>query len=1199
MSLRKMPKFLCTTLLALFVGRAIAQNASGTIVGHVKDPSGAAVVAAQVSVTNVDTHDVRTVSTNGEGDYTVPVLQPGHYEIDVTDKGFKSEKQSGIVLNVDQTVRVETTLTVGSATETVSISSQALTLDTDSAAVGQLIGSEQISELPLNGRNFQDLMLLAPGAVNNPGGEQTQYRISISGTNLSSVSVGGARGSSLGYTVDGTSILEFGYDDPMYSPSLDDIAEFDLLSKSYSAAYGYSMNQINITSKSGTNNYHGSAFEYLRNNYVDAFPHGANYQLAAGQAVPTSLLQQNQFGGSFGGPVRIPWLYNGKNKTFFFANYEGFRKNNGGSNLAGVPTSDEMKGIIDSSVLGNFTAAQAPPGVGYTQCGHTYQKGDQHPLFAPFDYPSLGIAAGCPLTDFSTSSSYTIPTSIISKLGAAIITPGLYFPAMPNVASATIGTNNYSYSSATTLKYDQQNYRVDQNIGSKDQIFFHLAWHDENEAVGSDTPVNETVTTQPARLYTLTETHEFSPNITNQVRVGYSQQKWTQGPALTITPAQVGALNWPNPFHSPGEGYPRIEYDLSDLNDGYTYGGGGAFTSSTTTEIPSTWDYSESVIWSIKRHTLSFGFGGRRSRYKVITSGSLGRINYNGEYSGDDFADSLLGASPGIDINELGPNSNPDSGTPVHLHFNVYAPYVQDDWKVSDRLTLNLGLRYEYIATPFEEQNQFDWPDYSAPGGALYAASKQIAATYGGVNPLSPSTGLLVPSPGGERGPGPAPKNNFAPRLGFAYRIFGDDKTVLRGGFGKYYDSIEDNELTQGGNLINPGLGTSFADGTDAPLSYPPLRNTDALPVAPASGELTTGSLGFLVIQDDHYKNPYLLAWNLGVERELPGANKLEVDYIANHGTNLFGRSNPNAPSQCIAINGCIASAKGPSVPVASRVPYQNMGTLVAALFDDYSNYNALDVKVEHRARDLDLVVAYTWSKALDTKSSVAALAGGGVTDNAGWAGPQDGHNISSDYARGGYDVGNRLAVTGVYALPIGQGKALLGNSSKLVDEAIGGWKLGVLSSFQGGIPFTIVGADNGNNNTYSERANFNPGAPKCPHSHQQWFCSDDVSGSTDKTFTQPVWGEFGNSSRNVIRGPGLILADLSLSKRFPIVEKLGLELRFDAFNAFNHWNPGQPDDTMTDTALQPNGYPTVANILPNNYQGNARQLQISGRFTF
>ena len=1113
------------------------------------------------------------MSTNEAGDYTVAVLQPGHYEVDVVGNGFKSEKRTGIVLDVDQTVRVETTLTVGSMTESITVNASALTLDTDSAAVAEVIGSQQIAELPLNGRNFQDLMLLAPGAVNNPGGEQTAYRISVSGTGISSVSLGGSRGSSEGYTVDGTSILDFGYDDAMFPPSLDDVAEFDLLTKSYSAAYGYSMNQINITSKSGTNNFHGSAFEFLRNNHVDAQPHGA----LPGQ--PKAVLQQNQFGGSFGGPVRIPWLYNGKDKTFFFANYEGFRKIIGGGGSTIVPSADEMMGKFDANVLGNFTAAQAPPGVGYTQCGHTYQAGDPHPLFNPWD-PN-----GCPFP-VAADGSYTIPSSSISYFGTLIMTPGLYYPSGPNVPGAALGTPNYVYSSATRLNYDQQNYRIDHAIGANDQIFFHMTRHNENQTSGADTPVNATVQTQPARLYTLTETHLFSPHLTNQFRVGYARQAWSQSPAATISPATVAALHWPNPYHSPGEGYPRIEYDTNALNDGLTYGGGGAFVGSKTLEIPSGWDYSESVVWTVKRHTLSFGFGGRRNIYNTTAGGSLGRINYNGQYSGDNFADSLLGASPGIAITELGPTSNANVGVQSHLHFNIYAPYVQDDWKVNDKLTLNLGLRYEFIATPFEEQNGFIWPDFNAPGGALYIANAKTAAAYGGVNPLSPSTKLYVPSPGGERGPGPAPKNDWAPRLGFAYRVFGSDKTVLRGGFGKYFDSIEDNELDQGN--VNPYPSSAgFADGPDAGLSYPPLRNTNNLPNASATGQLTTSNLGFLVIQGDHFLNPYYLAWNLGVERELPWGNKLEVDYIGNHGTHLFSRSNPNAPSQCIAINGCIGSSTGPSVPTGQRVPYKNIGTMVNAIFDGFANYNALDVKVEHRARDLDLVVAYTWSKALDTKSGVAGFNG----DNAGWAGPQDGHNIAADYARGNYDVGNRLAVTAVYTLPIGQGKAILGNSSKWADEAIGGWKIGVLSSFQGGLPFTIIASDGGNNNTFSERANFNPHAPPCPRSLKQWFCSSNVPGATDKTFTQPAWGYFGNSSRNAIRAPGQINADLSLSKLFSIAEKSSFELRFDAFNAFNHWNPGQPVDNVND--------PLVGQILPNNTQGSARILQLSGRFTF
>ena len=1179
MNARNISLFLCTAALVLFSGSAIAQNASGTIVGHVKDPNGAAIVAAQVSVTNLDTHDVRTVSTNGAGDYTVPLLQPGRYQVTVMANGFKSETQAGIVLNVDQTVRVETTLTVGSATESITVSTQSLALDTDSAGIGQLIGGEEVAELPLNGRNFQDLMFLSSGAVNNGGGEQSVYRLTISGTGVSSVSVGGSRGSSNGYTVDGTSILDIGYDTPMFGESLDDIAEFDLLSKSYSAAYGYSMNQVNITSKSGTNTYHGSAFEYLRNNYVDAFAHGIKV---------APLLQQNQFGYSLGGPVRIPWLYNGRNKTFFFANYEGFRQNTGGGGLTNVPQADEMKGKFDANVLGNFTAAQAPAGVGYTQCGHTYHAGDPHPLFNPWD------PKGCPFP-VASDGSYTIPASSISNLGKLIMQPGLYFPAGPNVSGAALSAPNYSYSSATTLNFDQQNYRIDQNIGSKDQIFFHAVKHDELQNGTADTPVNAVFENQPARLYTATETHTFSANFTNQIRLGYSELAWANGGDATITPAAVSSLNWPNPFKSPGEGYPRIEYDSSPLNNGLNYGGGGAFVGSITSRDSSVWDLGESAIWSIKRHTLSLGFGGRRIIYAMKAGGSLGRINYNGEYSGDNFADSLLGASPGIAITELGPLSNPNLGSVAHVHFTWWAPYVQDDWKVNDKLTMNLGLRYEFIATPFEEQNSFIWPDFSAPGGALYHANAKTASAYGGVNPFSPSTGLYVPSPNGMRGPGPAPKNDWAPRIGFAYRVFGNDKTVVRGGFGKYFDTIEADEYQAASVGIYPNTD-SVGGAPDAGLSYPPLYNTNSLPAGTPGGPLvsnwtnpSTSQLGFLQVQAVKKLNPYVLAWNLGVERELPWATKLEVDYVANHGTNLFSRSNPNAPVECIAINGCTVTANTPATAtVAARTPYQNLGTLIYAGFDGISNYDAMDIRVEHRSGDLDLVVAYTWSAALDDKSSVAGIGG----DDAGWAGPQDGHSIASDYGRSAFDDRQRLALTAVYPLPIGKGRAILGNSPRLVDEAIGGWKFSVISSFQGGLPFTVAANDiEGANATFSERANLNPTPAGFHRSLAHWYSHDSIPGSKDATFTQPAPGYFGNSERNNARLPGIVNADLSLDKRFAITEKAGFGFRFDAFNAFNHWNPGQPDSNVNDA--------NAGVIFQNSSQTGARILQLSGRFTF
>ena len=1189
MRARKIKALLCTALLVFFSGSALAQNATGTLVGSVKDANGAAVPNAAVTITNVDTREVRTLTTNEVGDYTAPLLKPGNYEVTLSVAGFKKETRSGIVLNVDKTVRIDISLAVGGTNETITVAANALTLDTDTPTVGELISGQQITQLPLNGRNFQDLMFLSPGAVNNPGGEQTSYRISVSGTGVSSVSLGGSRGSSEGYTVDGTTILDIGYDTPAFPPSLDDISEFNQLTKSYSAAYGYSMNQINITSKSGTNDYHGTAFEYLRNSAVDASFHG--YVPTIGSSLP--LLQQNQFGYSLGGPVRIPKLYDGRNKTFFFANYEGFRQIVGGQAApTSVPLADEMSGKFDAEVLGNFTASQLGGASGtLTQCGRTYHVGDPHPLFNPFD------PDGCPFPA-AADGSYTIPAASISNLGKLIMRPGLYYPAGPNTTGPSLGVNNYLYSRKSILNYDQQNYRVDQSIGSKDILFFHAVKHDTSLEGTSYTPVNATTSLQPSRLYTATETHIFSSNFTNQLRLGYTEALWSQAPSTTITSADLSSLNWPKPFTAPGQNYPRIEFDASNYNNGLQYGGGGAFTGAVGSRLNAIWDLGESAIWTIKRHTLSFGFGGRNIHYNMINGAGLGRVNYNGQYSGDSFADALLGAGAGVALTQLGPLSNPAVNPGAHVHLTWWAPYVQDDWKVNNKLTLNLGLRYEFIATPFEEQNNFIWPDFNAPGGAIYIANAKIAQSYGGVNPFSPSTGLYVPSPNGERGPGPAAKDNFAPRIGFAYRVFGSDKTVIRGGFGKYFDTIEADEYQASSVGIYPSTAT-VSSGPNAARSYPAAFNTNALPQA-ASGAAplvsyysspSTSTLGFIQIQPGHTLNPYFLAWNLGVQRELPWATVLEADYVGNHGTNLFSRSNPNAPVQCIAIYGCTVTTTTPAtVPVAARTPYQNLGTLVYAGFDGFANYNAMDVKIEHRTRDLDMVVAYTWSKALDTKSAVAGFSG----DNAGWAGPQDGHNVSADYGLSNFDVGQRLAISAVYPLPVGRGKAMLGNSSRLVDGALGGWKFGVISSLQGGLAFTVAANDiQGANATYSERANRNPTLASFHRSLEHWFSYDATPGSTDAAFTQPSPGYFGNSARNALRAPGQINADLELAKSFPIFERSAFEFKFDAFNAFNHWNPGQPGQYNV------NGGTSTGVIYPTTTQGSARILQISGRITF
>ena len=1150
---------------------ALAQNTAGTIVGHVSDPTGAAVPDARVVVTNVDTKDTRSGSTNANGDFAFPLLKPGNYEVQVTRSGFKSFTDNSLVLNVDQTVRADATLTVGSTTETVNVNTTALALDTDTSSLNQVINSKQILDLPLNGRNFQDLLFLTPGAVNEPGGEQSSYRIIISGDNASSISLGGARGSSNGYTLDGTTILDIGYDTPAFAPSLDSIDEFKAQTKGYSAAYGYSAAQVNLSSKAGTNDYHGTVFEFIRNNAVDATPHGST----PGVTIP--LLQRNQFGYALGGPVIIPHLYNGKNKTFFFANYEGFRQNTGGGSTALIPTTDELQGIFSPAVLGVFTAANAT-----TQCGVTYHAGDPHPLFDP--------QTGCPLP--LTNGNYVIPTNRISRLGQLAQRPGLYFPSAPNL-SVPLGQPNYAVNSATSLTFDQQNYRIDQNIGSKDSIFFHAVVHNEFQTSGAMTPVSGQVSKQPARLYTLTETHIFTPQLTNQLRIGYLEALYKQEPAQAITSADLSFLAFPNSFTETSEGYPRLEFDSSPLNNGLVYAGAAFFNTPSFSDQP-VWDFGESGIWNRGRHTISFGFGFRKIHLDLQNGGGLGRVNFNGQYSGDAFADLLFGATSTLGLTQVAPLTDPKTGPTPHLVFSDYSPYIQDDWKVNSNLTLNLGLRYEFTPTPYEEQNFFIWPNFSAPGGAIYVANKTIVNNYAGTNPFG-AGGLYLSPPNGERGPGPARKTDFAPRVGFAFRPpFANGKLVVRGAYGIFYDTIEANEYQASTNFYP--LSSNITTNT-IPLTYPPTYNTDSLPTASVAGPITSyatdpsSSLGFLQIQPVKTYSPYFQSWNFGIQREAGKNTVVSVDYSANKGTHLFSRYNPNAPTQCIAVNGCTVTFTSPAtVPVKERTPYQNLGTLVYAGFDGYSNYNAMDIKLEHRSKDLTTLVAYTWSKALDVKSAVAGFS----NDNNGWAGPQDSSDLRADYGRSSFDVGQRLAISAVYNLPIGRGKALLGGSSRALDAVVGGWSLGTISSLQGGLPFTVGAEDvQGANNTYAERADLNLAHPPAGFvkNHQHYYSFSTTPLDPGAQYTQPRPGYFGTSQRNSLSGPGQINFDLSAFKNFRIFESVGFQFRVDAFNVLNHWNPGQPDANIFDS--------TAGQILPTNSQTSARVLQASARISF
>ena len=1067
---------------------ALAQNATGSIVGRVTDPSDAVLVGLDVQIENVGTSEVRAARTNDSGDYTAPLLSPGTYRITVAATGFKTEARSNITLLVDQTVRADFKLTPGATAERIEVSAQAIALDTDSASVGEVIGEKPVVNLPLNGRVFLDLLFLTPGAVET-GGEQSTFRYNAG----DAIAIGGARSSSNGYTVDGTSIMDTGYNTPAYNISLDAIQEFKVQTDTYSAEFGYSANQINLSTKSGTNELHGSAFEFLRNDVLDARGY---FNVAPS---PVNPLRQNQFGYSFGAPVIIPKLYNGRNKTFIFTNYEGERIRQATTAVGNVPTSDELQGQFPFAITDPLNPTQTFPEVG-------------------------GIT--------------TIPAGRISRYGQIVMSkPTLFFPA-PNSS----GAFNYNGSVSSPANTDQQNYRMDHNFSAKDSAFFHAAISNILATVpGSLTAVGSVITTQDARNYTLTYTHIFTPNLVNQARYGYLEALSIQNPYV-IPSADLAALDLKGVFALPNAGYPGIAFGTYTLpNAGTSYAGSGSNGLTPLGSLEGMNDFGDSLSWSKRGHTIGAGIGVRTWGLSLTSSNRpLGGFNYDGEFSGNQISDFLLGNISSVSANVAGPLGNQTTGIHPHFHWRDYAPYFQDDWKVTPRLTVNLGLRYEFLPGPYEEQNNFFWFD------------PNIAYN-------------------GRRGPGPTPKNGFLPRIGVAVRPFGDNKTVIRGGFGMFYDSVQLNEYFASGSFWPYSASTTLTASTATDT----LLSTDDLFPDLGTGVVTAAALTFPEVQPANTKNPVEKNWSFGIEREVLRNTVLNVNYNGAKGTDLANRSNPNQPTECNAAHNCDPLTQTPA-SIAARESYPNIGTLVMDNFDGYSNYNALNVIARHQSNGVSLLAAYTWSKGLDIQSSTSGVTG----DAGGFIGVQDNHNPHGDY------VGQRLAVSFVCAIPVGRGGKVLQNAPRALDEVIGGWQFDGIAIYQGGFPFSITATDLGFvNKAYGERAD------KVGNPYPSGFHKNLTEWFNTSAFAQPAAGDFGNSSRNIIRMPGVANWDLSLLKSFTLPEKVSLQFRFESFNAFNHPEFGLPNQSVTSG--------TFGTISTLNTYHPAREDQVGLRLTF
>ncbi len=1163
-------------------------GATGTILGTVTDSTGAIISNAVVTVTNTATDaKVRTTSSSS-GDYQASSLNPGSYSVSAEMAGFQKSVTSAFTLAVDQKVRVNVVLKPGAVTETVQVMAQALALDTDSSAIGQLVSQKQVEELPLNGRNFMQLLLLGAGAV-TVGGEQGTMRQGSG----NAISINGARPESNNYTLDGLINTDTALVTPAVILSQDAIQEFKVESGSYPAEFGFSANQINLVSKSGTNRIHGTVFEFNRNDKFDAspFPTAADFQ--AGVNTSNPKLRQNQFGFVADGPVYIPKLYDGRNKTFWMANYEGWRIINGTIEKASVPNPAVLTGDFSSESL---------PAYGSATCT-----------------ANLASNLNCLPVDPLTGQPFPgnkIPTSRINaRLANTAIAAGFWPTPNAGATNAAPGTVNFVKSVGLPLTTNQQTYRVDQTLGKYGLIFGRYTYSTyQNSSLNSASLLYGLETQyEKQKNWEISHTISLGTRSTNNFRFGYLDAQAPQG-ATTPPDSFVSALGLTGIFQKFGPlqlTYPSI--GLSQYAG--TGGPGNAYTGS---DQPA-WEFADSYTWVKGRNT--FGFGGDYRRWRLIRNlddDFLGDYGFsastisNNQIScpnstqdcgtGNAVADMLLGYYSSAAGYVPGPLSPTDqAGNPQTHIFSYFAPYAQDDIKISQRLTLNVGLRWDYRAAPYEEQNHFFWLDNQNTQGGLCYADKAL-----GTNGVATGLGLDGKTPilryCGSNVPHPGSKTPFAPRFGFAYQL--GEKTVIRGGYGIFWDSSEGREIDDSGDIYPYSVRNNLSPATNPDAAK--LTNNLFTPFT-TLGPFPVSTLTFLaVIESDNPLNPYVQQWSLSTQRSLARNTTFELNYIGSKGTHLLTRhdiAQPNSiPTASLAFcqeqdpadDSYINRAKAPCTP-NSRLPYPNFTNIfINSDWHGYSNYNSVNAKFEHRTSSLAVTAVYTWAKSMDDKSAAAGVGASG----AGYQGFMDNHNPQLDYAPSDFDVNQRFVASYVYDLPIGRGKKLMGKSNRATDALVGGWELTGITTFQTGFPFGINSADPlGYTGSIAPRASYIPG------------CS--IHGGLTAQFQrlnmacfyQSAPGVYGNTGRNFLRQPGISNFDMGLAKSIPITELLRISFRFDTFNTFNHHQyainvgglatGGSGGGSSIDNGLTDSLAGKITSASPG------RVIQLSGKLTF
>lgn len=1177
---------ICFGLLLLLAatGTVIGQaGATGSILGTVTDSTGAVVPNVKITITNLATGVAFHTATSSSGDYLAPTLNPGNYTVAAEAQGFQKSVTTGITLTVDQKVRVNVTLKPGAVTQTLQVTAQAVALDTDSAGLSQLMSERQVDQLPLNGRNFMQLLTLTAGTV-TVGGEQGTMRQGEG----NAISVNGGRPEGNNYTLDGLINTDQALVTPAVILSQDAIQEFKVESGTYSAEYGFSASQINIVSKAGTNTLHGSLFEYNRNDAFDAkpFPTAVDYQ--RGTKTTNPVLRQNQFGFVLAGPVYLPKIYNGHNRTFWMANYEGWRINNGRTVNESLPN----PAVLSGNFSGEHTATGAPlPAYGTAACAAL-----------------LAVNQNCMPVDPTTGQPFpnnTIPsTDITNRLALVALKYGYW--EKPTVANANEGNTNFTENLGLPLTTNQQTYRIDQNLGKLGSIFGRGTYSTYQNSTLNTGSLKYGVLTQyeTQKNWELSHTINLGQAIVNNFRFGYLDAQAPQGAPAPSSDA-VTALGETGVFtHFAG-----LQQTWPSLAMAQYTTTGGPVNAYTGSDNPS-WEFADSFSWVHGRHNIGIGFDYRRWRLirnldddfygdwsfnaSTILSNKNGCPNSTGLCgTGNAVADMLLGYYAGAAGFFPGPLSpTTQAGNPQDHVFGYFGPYVEDSWKATQRLTMDVGLRWDYRAAAYEAHNHFFWLDTTNNQGGLCFADPQLKTN--GVAPgVGKNGGPILRYCGSV--PHPGQKTPFAPRFGVDYRL--TNKTVLRGGYGIFFDSYEGREIDDSADIYPYSIRLSENPVNDPTL---PKFGNDMFPVFTTLKPFPVSTLSFIaVIESNNPLDPYVQSWTASAERQLSPNTTLEVNYIGTHAIHLLDRRNIAQPYAISSADlpFCQANPNDTThnCPTSKRLPYPNFtGYFINSDFGGYSHYNAMNVNLTHRAGDLAVTGVYTWANSKDDKS---AAAGVGAT-GSGYQGFMDNHRPQLDYGLSDFDVNQRFVTSYIYQMPFGRGKKYGSGINRAADLAVGGWQLAGITTFQSGFPFSMAATDAaGLDFTVFQRANETSGCNPRSNLTQQFQRINMAC------FTQPAAGTYGNTPRNFLRQPGINNWDMGLTKDFHFTERSMFSFRFDTFNTFNHHQYVVYTGGLATAGS--GGGSAIQNSLGNALAGKiqsaapSRIIQLSGKITF